>query len=115
MFWKRQHSGDAEYDQEVLKLAKVLIAKGADNNKNSVWHYPLYNAATYGVFEWVKLLKEAGADASLKGEDGKNAIEAASGAGFTEIANYLQGKDNKEYEQTLMYFVKKNQLLKIPD
>ncbi|KAM8972069.1 LOW QUALITY PROTEIN: cortactin-binding protein 2 [Pelodytes ibericus] len=71
------------------KCAEILIAFNADINHVDGGQTPLYLACKNGNSEIVKLLLEAGADQSIKTNDGWTPIHAAVDCGNVDCLKYL--------------------------
>jgi len=73
------------------ETVRILLYKGAEPNVvDSDEHFsPLMHAAAEGNLDVVKILMEAGSDASLQDIDGDNAASFARQSGHLEVANYL--------------------------
>ena len=74
------------------ETVRILLDKGAEPNVvDSDEHFsPLMHAAAEGNLDVVKILLEAGSDATLKDIDGDNAASFAKQSGHIEVANYLE-------------------------
>lgn len=76
--------------KDYTKIAKLLIASGADvNAKDESKKTPLYYAALNGNTDMVKVLLESGAEVNAKDEDGRTAYIMACDRGNIETANVL--------------------------
>ncbi|MBO9666757.1 MAG: ankyrin repeat domain-containing protein [Bdellovibrio sp.] len=69
----------------VLKKAPQLLNKSDDHGTT-----PLMEAAKFGGEKTVKILLDAGADKSLKNEDGRTALDIATKARNTSALKYLR-------------------------
>jgi ankyrin repeat protein len=58
-----------------VRVARLLIAAGANPNSRSPWGYPLHFAAMHGSSQLVELLLEAGADPLAVDQDGKTPLD----------------------------------------
>jgi ankyrin repeat protein len=78
------------------ETVQILLDKGAEPNVvDSDEHFsPLMHAAAEGNLDVVKILLEAGSDATLQDVDGDNAASFARQAGHIEVANYLEAFTN---------------------
>lgn len=95
-------------------LIKLLLDKGADPNlsaKNTS-NYPLIIAARTNRMDLVKLLLKYGAKKDIKDYKGKTPVWYAKEAGYVEMANFLEGKSNDAYHNSLFYAVKTGDLKK---
>ncbi len=74
------------------ETVRILLDKGAEPNVvDSDEHFsPLMHAAAEGNLDVVKILMEAGSDATLQDVDGDNAASFARQSGHIEVANYLE-------------------------
>jgi len=76
--------------KDYTKIAKLLIASGADvNAKDEDKKTPLYYAALNGNTDMVKVLLESGAEVNAKDEGGRTAYIIACDRGNIETANVL--------------------------
>lgn len=92
------------YAEQVVKLSKYMFDKGANINDGGKWKvYPLHFAAQNNCMPLIKLFIKQGAKRSLKDWQGKTAAEYASSAGHIEVANFLRGKSNSDYKNSLFY------------
>jgi ankyrin repeat protein len=73
------------------ETVRILLDKGAEPNVvDSDEHFsPLMHAAAEGNLDVVKILMEAGSNATLQDVDGDNAAAFARQSGHIEVANYL--------------------------
>ena len=78
------------------ETVRILLDKGAEPNVvDSDEHFsPLMHAAAEGNLDVVKILMEAGSDATLKDIDGDNAASFARQSSHIEVANYLDAFTN---------------------
>ena len=76
--------------ERMLKMAKMLIAAGADVNQEGALGTPLMNAATNAWnYEIAKLLIEKGADVNARDKNGKTALFYASAGNNDDVAMLL--------------------------
>ncbi len=82
------HSAAATSDPEqALSMAQALIDKGADVNALQQGNNtPLQEAAQRGHAELIDVLLAAGADKSLRNDEGNNAVGLACMAGYHHLA-----------------------------
>ncbi len=77
-----------------VRLAQVLLLRGADPNAQDVWGYaPLHEAALQGNLEMVRLLLASGANPALRVGDGPQ-----KGATALDLASYETRRTSFEYE-----------------
>jgi ankyrin repeat protein len=92
--------------RKMTSTVRAMIDAGADVNERAEVHEvdretfqavelysngtPLLIAARLGLVEIAKMLLEAGADAALRDDDGRSAIDLASANGHGEIVSMLQ-------------------------
>eukprot|EP01134_Creolimax_fragrantissima_P003853 CFRG3853T1 len=81
--------GNVEVAEVLLKLlpSRLLL-----NTPDELGCTPLWLAAKQGNLTLVKILSEAGADRTLKGDEGLTSAEIAAKAQKKEVADYLNGK-----------------------
>ena len=85
--WSALHYAAASGDSEIVK---VLVKQGADLDARSPNNTtPMMMAARGGFIYSVKVLSDAGADASLKNDIGMSAIDFARENGSTDIVDGL--------------------------
>ncbi|KAI5475650.1 hypothetical protein MNV49_001067 [Pseudohyphozyma bogoriensis] len=85
---------DYAIDGEADKLAALLETAEERSKIDAVDGYgytPLHLAADRGHLKVVEVLVKAGADTSIKEEEGMTALELAEEAGHVEIATLLRG------------------------
>jgi uncharacterized protein len=82
------HSAAATSDPELaVYMAQVLIDKGADVNARQQRGFtPLQEAGQRGHAELIDVLLAAGADKSLRNDEGNNAVGLACMAGYHHLA-----------------------------
>jgi len=82
------HSAAATSDPELaLYMAQALIDQGADvNARQQGSNTPLQEAAQRGHAELIDALLAAGADKSLRNDEGNNAVGLACMAGYHHLA-----------------------------
>lgn len=91
-----------------LEMSKILLANGADVNKQSVSGLtPLFFAAESGNLELVKYLIEQGADINAVDYRSKNVLMHAAYYGRYNVVDYLLSKDFKvdavdDYQRTAL-------------
>ena len=74
----------------LLDRGAVIDARDTDSGAT-----PLYDAASWGKLEVVKLLLEKGADMNARNQAGKSPLQSAEENGFTEIAALLRARGAK--------------------
>ena len=75
-----------EWKKDNVKVAELLIARGADINAQNVWGFtPLHRTTPWNNVEVAKLLLAHGARIDLKDNDGQIARDAARREGAREI------------------------------
>ena len=93
---------DAGGDAEVIadldgRDKELLLERGAeiDARDEDSGATPLYNAASWGKLDVVKLLIDKGADVTARNKAGKTPLAAAEENGFKEVASALRARGAK--------------------
>lgn len=76
-----------------IDIVRTVLEAGADPNAAQQQGFrPIHEAGSNGNRALAELLLKYGADATLKGDNGKNAIDLAREKGHTELADWLANR-----------------------
>ena len=93
--WSRWPEGDLMIYNVAMQGSSDLLQKLIDlkmeiNSFNHKGFTPLMIAANFNRLDHVKILINAGADPTLKDQNGKTALDYAKEQGYQEVVDYLE-------------------------